>query len=283
MPDDKCLITPTIGITICGEKLYGYMTKGSRAARVLDISNLQITCTGRCIYRLRQAACCHRRCVFYIHSYFNKKQQMTLILIISIVASLAIGGVVAIAISRHIDKAKGKGIIDEAKLEAEMIKKNKIIEAKEAEMAIKSEAEKTANARLAKVQTAEAKLKQREMQMNQQQSELQRKKNEVDAMKGNLENQLALVDSKQAELDKMHRNIQETLEHVSGLSAEEAKEKLVESLKDEAKTAAAAYINDIMDDAKMTANKEAKRNGNRKCRDSVPHRQRRNQGTHHRA
>ena len=111
---------------------------------------------------------------------------MTLILIISIVASLAIGGVVAIAISRHIDKAKGKGIIDEAKLEAEMIKKNKIIEAKEAEMAIKSEAEKTANARLAKVQTAEAKLKQREMQMNQQQSELQRKKNEVDAMKGNL-------------------------------------------------------------------------------------------------
>ena len=196
---------------------------------------------------------------FYIHSYFNKKQQMTLILIISIVASLAIGGVVAIAISRHIDKAKGKGIIDEAKLEAEMIKKNKIIEAKEAEMAIKSEAEKTANARLAKVQTAEAKLKQREMQMNQQQSELQRKKNEVDAMKGNLENQLALVDSKQAELDKMHRNIQETLEHVSGLSAEEAKEKLVESLKDEAKTAAAAYINDIMDEAKMTANKEAKR------------------------
>ena len=184
---------------------------------------------------------------------------MTLILIISIVASLAIGGVVAIAISRHIDKAKGKGLIDEAKLEAEMIKKNKIIEAKEAEMAIKSEAEKTANARLAKVQTAEAKLKQREMQMNQQQSELQRKKNEVDAMKGNLENQLALVDSKQAELDKMHRNIQETLEHVSGLSAEEAKEKLVESLKDEAKTAAAAYINDIMDEAKMTANKEAKR------------------------
>ncbi len=181
------------------------------------------------------------------------------IFIVTAVVCLAIGAVAAIAISRRIDKAKGKGIIDEAKLEAEMIKKNKIIEAKEAEMAIKSEAEKTANARLAKVQTAEAKLKQREMQMNQQQSDLQRKKNEVDAMKGNLENQLALVDSKQAELDKMQRNIQETLEHVSGLSAEEAKEKLVESLKDEAKTAAAAYINDIMDEAKMTANKEAKR------------------------
>ena len=147
-----------------------------------------------------------------------------ILLIVSIVVSLVVGAVVAIAISRRIDKAKGRGIIEEATREAEMIKKNKIIEAKEAEMEIKSEAEKIANARLSKVQTAEAKLKQREMQMNQQQSELQRKKNEVDSMKSNLENQLALVDNKQAELDKMQRNIQETLEHVSGLSAEEAKE-----------------------------------------------------------
>ena len=182
-----------------------------------------------------------------------------ILLIVSIVVSLVVGAVAAVAISRRIDKAKGKGIIDEAKLEAEMIKKNKIIEAKEAEMAIKSEAEKAANARLSKVQTAEAKLKQREMQMSQQQADLQRKKSEIDSMRGNLENQLALVENKQAELDKMQRNVQETLEHVSGLSAEEAKEKLVESLKDEAKTAAASYINDIMDDAKMTANKEAKR------------------------
>ena len=182
-----------------------------------------------------------------------------ILLIVSIVVSLVVGAVAAVAISRRIDRAKGKGIIDEAKLEAEMIKKNKIIEAKEAEMAIKSEAEKAANARLSKVQTAEAKLKQREMQMSQQQADLQRKKSEIDSMRGNLENQLALVENKQVELDKMQRNVQETLEHVSGLSAEEAKEKLVESLKDEAKTAAASYINDIMDDAKMTANKEAKR------------------------
>lgn len=192
--------------------------------------------------------------------YTLTKQQMDIILlIVSIVVSLVVGAVAAVAISRRIDRAKGKGIIDEAKLEAEMIKKNKIIEAKEAEMAIKSEAEKAANARLSKVQTAEAKLKQREMQMSQQQADLQRKKSEIDSMRGNLENQLALVENKQAELDKMQRNVQETLEHVSGLSAEEAKEKLVESLKDEAKTAAASYINDIMDDAKMTANKEAKR------------------------
>ena len=126
-------------------------------------------------------------------------------------------------------------------------------------MAIKSEAEKQANQRLSKVQSVEAKLKQRELQLNQQQSEIQRKKNENDALKANLENQLAQVDNKKEELDKMQKSVLETLEHVSGMSAEEAKEKLVESLKDEAKTAAASYINDIMDDAKMTANKEAKR------------------------
>ena len=126
-------------------------------------------------------------------------------------------------------------------------------------MAIKSEAEKQANQRLSKVQSMEAKLKQRELQLNQQQSENQRKKNENDALKASLENQLNSVDAKKAEVEKMQKAVLETLEHVSGMSAEEAKEKLVESLKDEAKTAAASYINDIMDEAKLTANKEAKR------------------------
>lgn len=183
------------------------------------------------------------------------------ILLIAIigVAALAIGIFGTLIISRIIAKAKAKGILDEAKLEAEVIKKNKIIEAKEAEMAIKTEAEKQANARLSKVQSLEAKQKQREMQLNQQQAEIQRKKNENDTIKVNLDNQLSLLENKKAELDKMQKNVQDTLEHVSGLSAEEAKEKLVESLKDEAKTAAASYINDIMDDAKLTANKEAKR------------------------
>lgn len=175
------------------------------------------------------------------------------------VATLALGIVGTLIINRIIAKSRANSIIEEAKLEAEVIKKNKIIEAKEAEMAIKSEAEKQANQRLSKVQSVEAKLKQRELQLNQQQSEIQRKKNENDALKANLENQLAQVDNKKEELDKMHKSVLETLEHVSGMSAEEAKEKLVESLKDEAKTAAASYINDIMDDAKMTANKEAKR------------------------
>ena len=104
------------------------------------------------------------------------------------------------------------------------------------------------------------------MVLNQKQEEVQRKRNEAEAIKENLESQIAIVDKKKEELDKkkdelnkIHQQELEKLEALSGLSAEEAKERLVESLKEEAKTQAASYINDIMDDAKMTANKEAKR------------------------
>lgn len=179
--------------------------------------------------------------------------------IIAAVAALIVGALGTFIIIRIISRSRAKSIVDEAKLEAEVIKKNKLLEAKEEEMKIKTEAEKAANARMSKIQSAEAKIKQREMQLGQMQAELQRKKSETDTLKSNLENQLVLIDTKKQELDKMQRNIQDTLEHVSGLSAEEAKEKLIESLKDEAKTAAASYINDIMDEAKLTANKEAKR------------------------
>ncbi|MDD6778610.1 MAG: ribonuclease Y [Bacteroidales bacterium] len=175
------------------------------------------------------------------------------------IGALAVGVVATLIVTRMISKARGNGIIDDAKLQAEKIKNEKIIEAKEAEMKIKTEAERQANSRLAKVQQAEAKQKQRELQLNQLQSEVQRKKNENDTFKVNLENQQALLDQKKDEIEKLKRNVQDTLEHVAGISAEEAKEKLIESLKDEAKTAAASYINDIMDEAKLTANKEAKR------------------------
>lgn len=172
---------------------------------------------------------------------------------------MVVGIISTLIVTRMISKARGNGIIEDAKLQAEKIKNEKIIEVKEMEMKIKTEAERQANARLAKIQSAEAKQKQRELQLNQMQSEVQRKKNENDTMKVNLDNQLAIIESRKAEIDKLQRTVQDTLEHVSGLSAEEAKEKLIESLKDEAKTAAASYINDIMDDAKLTANKEAKR------------------------
>ena len=175
------------------------------------------------------------------------------------IGALALGVIATLIVTRIISKARGNGIIDDALLQAEKIKNEKIIEAKEAEMKIKTEAERQANSRLAKVQQAEAKQKQRELQLNQMQSEVQRKKNENDTFKINLENQQALLDQKKEEIEKLKRNVQDTLEHVAGISAEEAKEKLIESLKDEAKTAAASYINDNMDEAKLTANKEAKR------------------------
>lgn len=183
----------------------------------------------------------------------------TYLTIIAAAATALVVLVIGYFVLRSITKSKAKAILDEAALQAEVIKKNKLIEAKEEELKIKSEAEKQANARLAKAQQAEARNKQKENQLSQLQGELQRKKNELETFKLNLDNQASVLDSRKQELDRRERDIQETLEHVSGLSAEEAKEKLIESLKDEAKTAAASYINDIMDDAKLTANKEAKR------------------------
>ena len=162
-------------------------------------------------------------------------------------------------ITRKMARSGAKGILEEARLEADVLKKNKLLEVKEEELRMKAELEKQANARMSKIQSVEAKAKHREMQLNQQQAELQRKRNENDNLRQTLDQQIAALELRQAEVEKMQKSAQETLEHISGLSAEEAKEKLVESLKDEAKTAAASYINDIMDDAKLTANKEAKR------------------------
>ena len=173
--------------------------------------------------------------------------------------SLLAGGGIALMITRKMARSGAKGILEEARLEADVLKKNKLLEVKEEELRMKAELEKQANARMSKIQSVEAKAKQREMQLNQQQAELQRKRNENDNLRQTLDQQISALELRQAEVEKMQKSAQETLEHISGLSAEEAKEKLVESLKDEAKTAAASYINDIMDDAKLTANKEAKR------------------------
>lgn len=175
------------------------------------------------------------------------------------VVALGIGALATIMIQKSLAKSRAKLIVEEAEREAALIKQNKLLEAREEEIKLKSEAEKQAQARLSKVQSIEAKQKQRELQLNQQQSENQRARNENEAVKANLEAQQGVIDARKAELDRLHRKAQDELEHISGLSSEEAKEKLIESLKDEAKTAAASYINDIMDEAKMTANKEAKR------------------------
>lgn len=183
----------------------------------------------------------------------------TAIWIIIAVATAIAGYVAATVISKKNAASRANSIIEEANREADVIKEKKILQAKEEEMKILSEAERAAGQRMQKAQAAEARNKQREMQLNQLQNENSRRKKELENLKGNLDNREALLESRQSEVDHLHRQVTDELERISGLSAEEAKEKLVESLKDEAKTAAAGYINDIMDDARMTATKEAKR------------------------
>lgn len=175
------------------------------------------------------------------------------------VLAAAIGVAVTIIVHRSMAKTRAKQIIADAEREAEDLKRTKELQGREEALKITSDAEKVANQRMSKVQSNEARLKQRELQLNQQQSENARTRNELESLRQTLEAQANAIEGREAELEKMHRQAVEQLEHISGLSSDEAREKLVESLKDEAKTAAASYINDIMDDAKMTANKEAKR------------------------
>ena len=178
--------------------------------------------------------------------------------ILAIVAFL-VGGALSYGFFKYGLKTKYDTIIKEAETEAEVIKKNKLLEVKEKFLNKKADLEKEVAQRNQKIQQAENKLKQREMVLNQKNEELQRKRNETEAIKENLDAQLVIIEKKKEELDNLQSQEREKLETISGLSAEEAKERLVESLKEEAKTQAQSYINDIMDDAKLTANKEAKR------------------------
>ena len=184
--------------------------------------------------------------------------SLTIVTVTSLVA-LVIGLVVGYTIFRYVMKSKYNSILKEAQTEAEVIKKNKLLEVKEKFLNKKADLEKEVAQRNQRIQQVENKLKQRELMLNQRQEEVQRKRNEADAIKANLENQLVIIDKKKEELDNLQAQEREKLETISGLSADEAKECLIESLKEEAKTQAQSYINDIMDDAKMTANKEAKR------------------------
>ena len=155
-------------------------------------------------------------------------------------------------------KKKSKNIIREAESEAEMIKQQKILQAKEKFLQLKEEHEKLINEKNGKLNQRENDVKQKEYAFSQKQEELQRKRNEVDSIRENLSTQLSIIERKQEELEKSHRMQVEQLETISGLSAEEAKSQLIESLREEARTEAMSLVNEIVDEAKMTANKEAK-------------------------
>lgn len=152
-----------------------------------------------------------------------------------------------------------KGILRKAEEEAEVIKKNKIIEAKEKFIALKLEHENHVRQAEQKLHQQEQRQQQREQQLNQKQSEVQRAQNELNTQRQTLENQQKAVEHKAQEVERLHQKAEQQLEQISGLSAEEAKKQLVDALRDEAKTAAMAYINDTMDEARLTANKEAKK------------------------
>ena len=179
---------------------------------------------------------------------------MTMIIIIGIIAFMAGAGGCFLVFS-----VNRKKLLQKDKAEIELLKQKKMIEAKEKFIALKSDHEQQCQQRNAKVQAQEVKLQQREMQISQKHSELQRKTHENESIRENLEKQLHLVELKERELEQIQRQAQEQLETVSGLSVAQAKEQLVETLKEEAKSDAMSYINDIMEEAKMTANKEAKK------------------------
>ncbi len=175
------------------------------------------------------------------------------------IGGLVVGAVIAWVLIHYVFTSKLRKLQDDALQEAEVVKQKKILEAREEALRLKSEHDKQINSRNQKMAVAENKVKQREQSIEQKLEELQRKKDDADAVKANYEAQLAVVEQKKNDLDKLHKQEVERLEALSGLSAEELKRKLIEAVQDEAKTEAQSYVNEIMEEAKMTANKEAKR------------------------
>jgi len=179
---------------------------------------------------------------------------MTITILIAI-GCLIIGAVGCYAFFRY----SSSGLLKKAEEEAEVIKKNKMIEAKEKFIALKLEHDNAMRQDEQKKQQREQQLNQRQNELNQKQGELQRQQNEIQQQQQAMEGQLKAIEYKQQETEKMHQQAQKQLEALSGMSAEEAKKQLVEAMRDEAKTAAMAYINETMDEARLNANKEAKK------------------------
>ena len=175
------------------------------------------------------------------------------------VAALIIGALIGYLIFRYIITGKYKEMIDAAEKEANVLKEKKLLEVKEKFINKKSELEKEVQQRNQKIQQSENRLKQREISLNQRQEELGRRRQEIEQYQQRVENEKKLLAMKEEELEKMQLKEREKLEELSGLSADEARNRLVESLKDEARTNAAAYINEIMDEAKLNANQQAKK------------------------
>ena len=193
---------------------------------------------------------------------------MSNIIVAVIAAIVGIGAGIALTtylLRKSIEK-KSIHLLVDAEEKAEMIKKEKMLQAKEKYLQLKTDHENMAQEKNNLIAKNENRQKQREQQLNQRHDEIQKKNEEVQKhlkelteTKVNLDQQKEVISRKQLEIDKAHKQYIEQLEIISGLTADEAKDQLVENLKDEARTQAMASINDIIDEAKLKANNEAKK------------------------
>ncbi len=182
-----------------------------------------------------------------------------IIIVICLIIGIILGVVVAFFITKQVWKSKKEKTIEEAKKEAELIKNEKILQSKEKFLQLKTEHEKMVAEKNKQIATAENRIKQKETTIAQKQENLQRKQTELNQMQQSLTVQREGIEKKKEELDKLIKQQQILLENVSGLSVEEAKKELIESLKDEAKIESVNLIKDIIDEAKTNANLEAKK------------------------
>lgn len=189
---------------------------------------------------------------------FGTLSPLIINIIVGAVAFVA-GGFLSYFIWQKGLRKKHDEIIEDAKNEGEVIKKDKILQAKEKFLQLKAEHEKEINERTNKVLASENRIKQKENSLSQKMEETERKRKELEAIRENLQVQMDVVEKKNEELDKVHKQHVEQLEAISNMSAEEAKNQLIESLKAEAKSEAMSTMNEIVEEAKMNANKEAKR------------------------
>jgi len=179
--------------------------------------------------------------------------------IIIAVVALAIGGGIGYAIFRYVLKGQYQEVMDKARKDAEVVKEKKLLEVKEKFLNKKSELEKEVQQRNQRIQQSENRLKQRELNLNQRQEEISRRRQDMEQQQQRLDNEKKMLQVRHQELDKMQEQEREKLEELSGLSAEEAKTRLVESMKDQARLDAASYVNEIVDEAKLNANQQAKK------------------------
>ncbi len=183
----------------------------------------------------------------------------TILILIAVLAGLVAGGLVTSTLLRKAVEKKSEHFLKDAEEKGEMIKRDKILQAKEKFLQLKADHENQLQEKNKELLKNENRIKQKEAVISQKIEELQRKQKETSTIKDNLTSQLEILNRKQAELDKATKQQVEQLETISGMSANEAKSLLIETLKDEAKSEAMIHVKDIVEEAKLTANNEAKK------------------------